>query len=330
VILAISAAVSSLVLLPFLLISLAWISVYDFFAGGVPGISFNLPGNLSLPGGAGSISIPEIALPLPPQWLSVLEMSSISIAAIIVVLVLLNSLTPMRKRIKNASGFNAQKVPRDAFPCQVVADLRNSAGGPRCSVWLIPVEGIKAFALSGPLIGHGIVISEGIINKLPKEMVAWIIAHEFGHIRHGDTRSSSFWLLSMRSVYFLERFRILLMNLLLKITKSLPVMRAFTLPVFMIFRLLVWIGRISISIGKLIFLVFDRWASRKMEYAADRYAALMIGPEEGAQLFEGLMGDIEPLFNGLFATHPPLAKRAEKLRSMNTKSGPDYSRAAFK
>lgn len=314
--LSVTVSVSAIVLIPFILVNALWTGLYEFFSGWIPGFSFSLPGDTSLPGGTSAMEFSGASLPYPPGLNWILERAFWAIAFLLAFLTILNSLIPMGRRIKNAGGYSASRLPKDHFANSVIESLRAKTGGPRASVWVIPVDGIQAFALSGPLFGHGIVIGRGIISTLPKDMVAWILAHEYGHIRHGDTWNSSFWILSMRSVYLFERLRIAAMNLLLKVVRVLPILRALTLPLFFLFRALVLIGRLSGRLGRLVFLIFDSWASRKMEYAADNYAAITIGPEIGARLFESMMGDLEPLFNGLFATHPALSKRAQKLRGM--------------
>ncbi len=322
VIFSMSIAIASLVLLPFALISAVWTAIYSFFSGRVPGVTLSIPGDLKLFNGVDSFYVGGYLIPLPPSTSSVIETSLLFIGFLMAGLLVIHSVISMKKRIWNASGFRASRLPSDHFANTVVSSLRDESKGPRSAVWVIPVDGVKAFALSGPVFGHAIVISQGIISTLPKDMIAWIIAHEYGHIRHGDTRGSSFWILAMRSVYLLDRTRIFLMNILLNLVRIMPILRAFTLPVFFLFRILVLISRFSIYVGKMVFLVFDRWASRKMEFAADEYAALTIGPDIGASLFEGMTGDIEPLFNGIFATHPPLSLRAVRLREMSKEEPP--------
>lgn len=316
VLLSMSISVSALVMLPFTLFTWLWDVLYVKLSGRIPVLSTPGPEVMPLPGALQSLSIGGGWMARPPTFPAMVETSLFLVSVICATLILTNSLLPMKARIKNASGLTPSRLPAKHFAVQVVNELRDRSGGPSPSVWIIPVDGITAFALSGPLIGHGIVLSRGVLGHLSKDMVAWIIAHEYAHIRHGDTRSSSLWIVSMRSVYLLERVRIVLMNWILSIVRFLPILKFMVVPIFCLFRGLLLIGKLARFSGRMVFLLFDRWASRKMEYAADKYAALMIGSDIGAELFEGLMGDVEPLFNGLFATHPSLSDRAKRLRAM--------------
>lgn len=249
----------------------------------------------------------------PPSWRWVAETALQLPMSLAGALFILHSVIPMSRRIENATGVRGVRMASDSDAQKTVAALRKMSRGPSARVWVIPGQGVQALALSGPAYGHAIVLSEGIVARLPREMVHWIIAHEYAHILHGDTRSGSLWLLGIRSVHLFDRWRQSAQRIFLALVSALPIFRLISFPCALMISLLNLTGRAGRAAGTTIFLVFDRWASRRMEFAADRYAGVTVGTGPGIALFERLSGDLEPRFGGLFATHPRLVERVVRL-----------------
>ncbi|NLC20620.1 MAG: M48 family metalloprotease, partial [Halomonadaceae bacterium] len=214
-----------------------------------------------------------VALPMAPGWEWVFHQSLWMLLPLLGLLVIFHALIPMRQRIYQVSRITPMRVDQGSYLQDVVDRLRRESKGPRASVWIVPLGGIQAYALSGPISGHAIVIHQGALQQLPGPVVEWILAHEYGHILHGDTRSASLLILGMRSVHVFDLLRHKFANLMLRVLFEIPLLRLLTSPVSWIFRILSLIGRLGRRVGGLVFRLFDTWASRRMEYAADRYAA---------------------------------------------------------
>lgn len=293
----------------------AWRATYAGLGGQLPIVSDLLPHDTPrLVAESVLLSWEGAALPPPPTWGTAIELSAQLPLILAGALLLINAGIPMGARIKNATGLSPMRVGRDSPLQSVVNELRRQSRGPAARLWLTPGHGIQALALSGPLHGHAIVLSEGVVKDLPAAMIKWIIAHEYAHILHGDTRSGSLWVLGMRSVYLFERIRTAVAHLVLRLIAELPLLRILFLPCLAIVKGMNLVARLGRWVGARVFLVFDRWAGRRMEFAADRYAASMVGPGPGIDLFAALAGELEPRYGGLFATHPPLHARIARLK----------------
>lgn len=297
----------------------AWRASYEAMGGNLPVITRHFPADTPEPL-INSVLFAWEGLPIlpPPSWSVAIELSLQLPLALAGALLLLHAAIPMGTRIKNATGLAARREEKDS-PLQLIVDeLRRRSRGPGARVWVIPGQGIQALALSGQLHGHAIVLSEGIVSGLPPAMIKWVIAHEYAHILHGDTRSGSLWLLGMRSVHLFDRLRLFFAHLVLRLIAELPVLRLFFLPCLAFVKLMTLIARLGRWLGSRIFLIFDCWAGRRMEFAADSYAAAAVGAGPGIDLFGSLLGDLEPRFGGLFATHPSMRERIARLQKRKT------------
>ena len=220
---------------------------------------------------------------------------------------------------KLIGGLRAERVDRSTPLGELISEVESRVyDRSRIKYWLIPTDGLIAFAIS---IGFGrcsIVLSNGIIKHLDPDALSFVIAHEIAHIYYKDTASSGLWLAVQRSAITFIKLRFNAFRILVTILARLPISPALTIkPILFIRRLLLWSARLGLAVGRLIFKVTDRWVSRHMEYRADEFAGQLIGYNIGMRALSRLGGDAEPLFNGLFATHPPISKRIERLRSFN-------------
>lgn len=307
--LGIGTAMATVVMLPLWLFREAWYRGGLFLGGRVPVVT--LPEPL-----AGFASYPPFSwsgkpIPLPPGNDWVLSTSLTMIATLMVVLGLLHALVSTNARVKAACGYKAKPIG-DGHPYQLYLDgLARAKGLSPIELRYVPVNGIIAFVLSAPLRRHVVVVSNGVL-EMPPPMARWVLAHEVGHVFYGDTHSSSLWLLAMRSISLFDTLRHRVMNLIIRIIHALPILCLLTHPVFFLFRVLSWIGRLGRSAGNVLFLAFDRYASRRMEFRADRFASDIEGPGPGIELFHRLSAAFEPTFN-LFATHPSHKRRIKAL-----------------
>lgn len=302
-------ALVTVVMLPLWLFKEAWYRGGRLLGGRLPDFTLHPP--LDSLASYPPFSWRGLPIPLPPGNDWVVSTSLTMITALMIILALLYALVSTNARIKAACGYKAKPVG-DGHPYQLYIDgLARANGLGRIELRFVPVGGIIAFVLSAPFRPHVVVVSNGVLD-MPQPMARWVLAHEVAHVYHGDTQSSSLWLLAMRSIRLFDSLRHKIMNLIIRIIHALPILSLLTHPVFLVFRLLSWIGRLGRWVGNTLFLVFDRYASRKMEFRADRFAADIEGPGPGIELFQRLTADFEPSFN-LFATHPSHKRRIKAL-----------------
>lgn len=224
---------------------------------------------------------------------------------------------PLRSQVKSVLGPQAwamtRRISQDEILGEVFACVKRESGVRKpVSLYLVRTGSPLAFAMGAPFRGT-VVLSQGLVNGLAQDEFRWVMAHELAHIRYRDMLLGALWISSMRGLNIFERIKVALINLVLRI---LAMLRA---PRF-VMQLLVSAINAALSViglGRWIalkfFLLVDRWVSRRTEFRADRFAADTMGGEPGARALQRLGGDAEPLFNGLFAAHPKISARIERL-----------------
>ncbi|PXX94644.1 M48 family metallopeptidase [Halomonas sp. LBP4] len=315
--LGIGTAMATVVMLPLWLFRKAWRWLWEVLGGFLP--ELRLPDDLTVLTQYPPLSWAGRPIPLPPDDTWVIATSIWILLPMIAMLALGHMGVSMNARIRSVCGQSGVRFDK-GHPHQAFVDtLARRYGVGRIELRRLPVGGIIAFILSSPWRRHTIVLSDGIL-MLPPPMVQWVLAHEVAHARYGDTQSQSVWLLALRSIMLFDRLRHMAMNATLRMVQILPVLTLLTRPLHLLFRGLSLIGRAGRRVGFWIFVLFDRWASRRMEYRADRFAAEHVGTGPGIALFAHLVGQFEPTFD-LFATHPPAAKRRTALERLVVDSG---------
>ncbi len=210
----------------------------------------------------------------------------------------------------------------------VVEEMAIASGSPVPPVYLLDEEGINAFA-AGYAPGDAVIgVTRGAINKLSRDELQGVVAHEFSHILNGDMR------LNIKLIGILHG--ILLLGLIgYHILRASAFSRssgkggggalAFGLG-------LVGIGFAGTFFGNLI----KAAVSRQREFLADASAVQFTRNPDGiggalqrigadsvgsvlentasAEISHALFSQgFTSFFGGLFATHPPLAERIKKI-----------------
>jgi heat shock protein HtpX len=221
--------------------------------------------------------------------------------------------------------YRAKPVTRDQLPrvYDIVERLTQRAGIPMPKLYVIPTDSPNAFATGRNPKHASVAVTEGVLNLLTDDELEGVIAHELSHVRNRDILISSIAATLAGAITFLARmfawgamfggfggndrdregggFGALLMLILAPIAAML----------------------IQLAI------------SRSREYQADESGAHLAGNPYGlASALKKLdaysrrvpmaatpttahMFIIQPLlgmnFGNLFSTHPPIAKRIEKL-----------------
>ena len=89
--------------------------------------------------------------------------------------------------------YRAQPVTREQLPraYQVVERLTQKIGIPMPKIYVIPSESPNAFATGRNPQHASVAVTEGILNLLSDEELEGVLAHELGHVRNRDILISS-------------------------------------------------------------------------------------------------------------------------------------------
>lgn len=209
----------------------------------------------------------------------------------------------------------------------VVEEMAIAAGTPVPPVYIIEEPGINAFAAGYAVSDAVIGVTRGAVEKLTRDELQGVIAHEFSHILHGDMR------LNIRLIGLLHGIMMLGMAGYYLLRTGGAARRSRDTQAVVILALgLIVIGATGMFFGSLI----KAAVSRQREYLADasavqytrNYAGIAgalkrIGAEAEGSLMQhpatteishSLFGAGTRLsLSGMFATHPPLKKRIRKL-----------------
>jgi heat shock protein HtpX len=261
------------------------------------------------------------------------------IASIIAIIYAWTSYYYSDKMVLGVSG--AKEVQKNQAPelYRIVENLAITAGLPTPKIYIIEDTAPNAFA-TGRDPQHAVVaVTSGILEKLDKDELQGVIAHELSHVGNYDIRLMSL-------VVVLVTVAALLSDFFLRMTfwgrnnnneegGQLQV-------VFMVAGIVLAI--LAPIVGTLIQLSI----SRKREYLADASGALLTRYPEGlVGALQKISSDTEPLeaankatanlyivnplrenveggrklFASLFSTHPPIEERIRRLQEMEGGNG---------
>lgn len=203
----------------------------------------------------------------------------------------------------------------------IVANLAQRAGLPMPKVAIISDETPNAFA-TGRNPDHAVVaVTSGIMRTLSRQELEGVLAHELGHVKNRDILIGSLAAVLAQAIMFLSHMAYYL-SPKDEEGRSNP------------------LAGIAIAIlGPIAAILLQMAVSRSREYMADEYAARLTGrpdmlasalrrisgynaevPMRNAEPATAHMMIVNPLSGGgifsLFSTHPPIAKRIERLNAM--------------
>jgi heat shock protein HtpX len=203
----------------------------------------------------------------------------------------------------------------------IVANLTQRAGLPMPRVAIIPDETPNAFA-TGRDPDHAVVaVTAGIMRTLSRQELEGVLAHELGHVKNRDILIGSLAAVLAQAIMFIS-------HLALWVTPRDQEGRSNPIAGIAVYIL-----------GPLAAMLLQMAISRSREYMADDYAAHLTGrpdmlasaltrisgynqevPMRNAEPATAHMMIINPLHGGgifsLFSTHPPIAKRIERLNRL--------------
>ncbi|RKX69568.1 zinc metalloprotease HtpX [candidate division WOR-3 bacterium] len=211
----------------------------------------------------------------------------------------------------------------------VVEEVALGAGVPKPKVYIIPTSSPNAFATGRNPEHASIAVTEGLLNIMNREELQGVIAHEISHIKNYD---------------------ILLMTVIAAVIGLLILLRDFIWRFAFLggrrrgksqaAAILLIVGLILAVVAPFLALLIRAAISREREYLADASGAYITKYPQGlANALEKLKNFYQPfprasnatahLFiaspfgkdrmakvSDLFATHPPIEKRIERLRAL--------------
>mgnify|MGYP000022828772 CR=1 FL=1 len=226
----------------------------------------------------------------------------------------------------------AQEVEKDDYPelYRVVENLCITSGLPQPDVYILKSKQPNAFA-TGRDPEHAVVVATtGLLDKLEREELEGVIAHELSHIGNRD-------ILLQTAVVVLVGIVALLSRLFLRISFFSDNNKGGTI--------LMLLGIGAAILAPIAASVIRLAISRKREFLADADGALLTRYPEGlASALEKISQDQHEMkearnstahlfinnpfkgkkkksfFTRLFMTHPPVEERIKKLRDMNIES----------
>lgn len=216
------------------------------------------------------------------------------------------------------SMYRAQPVTREQLPrvYQIVERILPRMGLPMPRIYVIPTESPNAFATGRNPSHAAVAVTQGILNLLNDEELEGVLAHELGHVRNRDILTSSMAATLAGAVTLLAHFSGLLGGGRGSRNRGGGLLMFFLAP----------LAATLIQLA----------VSRSREYEADATGAHTTGnPYALASALQKLeaysrrlplqaspstahLFIVAPLISGasfanMFSTHPPMAKRIERL-----------------
>ena len=219
------------------------------------------------------------------------------------------------------SMYRAQPATREQLPrvYSVVEQMTQRIGLPMPKIYVIPSDSPNAFATGRNPKHASVAVTQGILNLLNDDELAGVLAHELGHVRNRDILTSSIAATLAGAITILARFGMFFGGGRDRDRGGGGIGALFMLILAPIAAMLIQMA-----------------ISRSREYEADATGAHMTGNPYalasalqkldtyskrlplGATASTAHLFIVAPLISGasfanLFSTHPPIAKRIERL-----------------
>lgn len=257
--------------------------------------------------------------------------AGIVIGGIIVLVLLFIAWVQGKAAIMALNG--AEEIERTDCPelFSIVEEMARAAQIPMPRVYIIHTDCPNAFATGPNPENAAVAVTTGIYNKLSREELKGVIAHEIAHIRNYDIRYSMLMAVLAGGIVMLGEF-FLRMSFFSGISRRRNDSGNNARLLFMV------IGIVFALLSPLLTALIKMAMSRQREYLADASAVEFTRNPDGlANALAKISSDTAPMeyskssesmyivhpalnlrqgFNGLFSTHPPIEERIRRLRAL--------------
>jgi heat shock protein HtpX len=217
--------------------------------------------------------------------------------------------------------YRAQPVTREQLPraYDVVQRLTQKIGIPMPKLYVIPTDSPNAFATGRNPQHASVAVTQGILNLLTDEELEGVLAHELGHVNNRDILISSIAATIAGAVTYISRFGFFFGGMGGRDNRRGGGMD----------------GLLMLILAPIAALLIQLAVSRSREYEADATGAHFTGNPYALASALGKLDAysrrspmaatpstahlfiVQPFlgmnFGSLFSTHPPIAKRIERL-----------------
>ena len=250
------------------------------------------------------------------------------------------SLQSGAKAVLSSSGAVpvAYNDPRYQVLCDVVEEMAIASGLPKPSIYVIPDPDPNAFATGKDPEHASIAVTEGLVDKLDRDELQGVIAHEMSHVRNYDIRMMTVVAALVGAVMLLSEGALRSGRFGGRGRKSSSSGRGSGGAIIL---LIIWI--LSVVLAPIVARILAMAVSRQREYLADASGAeLTRNPRALASALEKIDSAVEPtqsikkgtahlciadplgsdvnkkegFLAELFGTHPPISKRITLLKAM--------------
>jgi len=224
------------------------------------------------------------------------------------------------------------KDPRERRLLNVVEEMALASSMAVPSVYVLKQEkGVNAFAAGISTDDAVVAVSQGAMEQLNREQLQGVVAHEFSHILNGDMRLNVRIVATLHGLLMINETGRLLIDIGWRSGRSYTSSRRKheAAPAFLVAGVALWLLG---SVGQFCGAVIKSAISRQREYLADASAVQFTRNPTGIADALRVIGGYGPrssisnprahelghfffcsAFNGMFATHPPLDERIERL-----------------
>jgi heat shock protein HtpX len=218
---------------------------------------------------------------------------------------------------------------KHAFLINTVEGLAIAAQIPKPKVYVIPDPSINAFATGRDPQHASLAVTQGALDKLKRNELEGVVAHEMGHIKNYDMRLMMIVVILVGLITLLSEF--FLRSMWFGGGRNNNREGGGGQLIFIV------IGIVLAILAPIIAALIQLAISRKREYAADASGAVLTRYPEGlASALKMIKKDNEPTshatkatahmyfsnplkkgwFNSMFDTHPPIDSRIARLEAM--------------
>lgn len=223
--------------------------------------------------------------------------------------------------------------PKERQLLNVVEEMAIASGTPMPKVYILPEEGINAFAAGYKLEDAAVAVTRGALHELSRDELQGVMAHEFSHILNADMRLNIRLMAIVFGLFMVTMVGRIIMRAAFFSGGGGNNRKGGAVPILLLALAMVVLGFIGMIFGR----IMQSAISRQREFLADASAVQFTrnpdgisgalrrigGFKAGARVRHPESEDAAHFFfahalgsglSGLFATHPPLKERIRRLQ----------------